>query len=312
MRKIRVLLSLPNQNRYQQAQMEAASAKAVEFDMDIRLLDAENDAVNQSQQILKVLQSRSESRPDAILVEPLTSTALGKVAEAAVASGIGWVVLNTQPEYVEDLRAKAKAPIFAITRDHAEIGRIQGRQFAALLPHGGTVLYVQGPSTSSASAQRTSGMYSMKPENLSVRTLRSQWTEGSAQAAVRSWLMLSTSQPGSIDLVGCQYDGIARGARQAFEEQTGEQRHTWLSLPSTGVDGLPDEGQVWVKRGELTATVVAPITTEIAMAKLMRAIDAGKQPEALTFLELRSYPSLQELSKVGKQLESRKRIPARQ
>jgi ABC-type sugar transport system substrate-binding protein len=124
--------------------------------------------------------------------------------------------------------------------------------------------------------------------------------------------MLSTSQPGSIDLVGCQYDGIARGARQAFEEQTGEQRHTWLSLPSTGVDGLPDEGQVWVKRGELTATVVAPITTEIAMAKLMRAIDAGKQPEALTFLELRSYPSLQELSKVGKQLESRKRIPARQ
>src|SRR3974390_2547001 len=197
MKPLRLLVSLPNRNHYQQEQAKAAPDRASQLGAEARVLDADNNPVTQSQQIVEALQGHGE-KPDAILVEPLTSTALVKVAEAAVGAGVGWVLLNSSADYVDKLRGQAKVPVFAVTRDHTEIGRIQGRQFAALLPGGGTVLYIQGPNTSSAAVQRTIGMESTKPANISIRALRSQWTEESAHEAVSAWLKLSTSRSESI------------------------------------------------------------------------------------------------------------------
>src|SRR5579859_5603055 len=121
-------------------------------------------------------------------------------------------------------------------------------------------------------------MESTRPGNITVRALRSQWTEQSAYEAVHAWLKLSTSRPGSINLVGCQYDGIAAGARKAFREASSEDRDKWLALPITGVDGLADEGQIWVNRGELTATVVALTTTAVAVEMVVKSIESGVQP----------------------------------
>jgi len=74
-----------------------------------------------------------------------------------------------------------------------------------------------------------------------------------------------------------------------------EDRDRWLALPITGVDGLPDEGQVWVNRGELTATVVALTTTAVAVEMVVKAIQSGRQPPPLTLVELKSYPPLEKL-----------------
>jgi ribose transport system substrate-binding protein len=296
MKPLRLLVSLPNRNHYQLEQAKAATSRASQLGAEARVLDADNNPVNQSQQIVEALQSR-DNRPDAILVEPLTSTALVKVAEAAVAAGVAWVLLNSDADYLERLRSKPNVPVFVVTRDHIEIGRIQGRQFAALLPNGGSVLYIQGPNTSSAAAQRTQGMESTRPANVTIRAIRSQWTEQSAHEAVQSWLRLSTSRPGSIQVVGCQYDGIAAGARKAFREiASSEDRDRWLGLPITGVDGLPDEGQIWVNRGELTATVVALTTTAVAVEMVIKALEKGMQPPPVTLVELKSYPPLEKLA----------------
>lgn len=301
MKPLRLLVSVPNRNHYQMEQAKAASSRGSQLGADVRVVDADNNPVTQSQQIVEALQSR-EARPDAILVEPLTATALAKVAEAAVAAGVGWVLLNSDAEYINRLRIKPNVPVFAVTRDHVEIGRIQGKQFAALLPSGGSVLYVQGPNTSSAAVQRTQGMESSKPANIHVRALRSQWTEQSAYESMQAWLRLSTSRPESVDVVGCQYDGIAAGARRAFREvASSADRDRWLALPITGVDGLPDEGQVWVDRGELTATVVALTTTAVAVEMIVKALEKGAQPEALTLVELKSYPSFEKLALKAKQ-----------
>src|SRR5207244_7520183 len=116
----------------------------------------------------------------------------------------------------------SSAPIFGLSSDHLEIGRIQGRQFAALLPHGGAVLYIQGPAENSAAKERTMGMQETKPSNIHVTVLRAQWTEETAQRSVRSWLKLSTSQKATIDLIGAQDDSMAIGARRAFEELPNE------------------------------------------------------------------------------------------
>ena len=53
---------------------------------------------------MTAIQSSSIPRPDAILFEPAGSTALPQVARAAAAAGIGWVILNREADYVNDLR----------------------------------------------------------------------------------------------------------------------------------------------------------------------------------------------------------------
>jgi ABC-type sugar transport system substrate-binding protein len=126
MKPLRLLVSVPNRNHYQQEQARAATSRASQLGAEVRVVDADNNPVTQSQQIVEALQSR-EGRPDAVLVEPLTSTALVKVAEAAVGGGVGWALLNSDSDYVERLRGNPKVPVFAVTRDHIEIGRIQGK-----------------------------------------------------------------------------------------------------------------------------------------------------------------------------------------
>ncbi len=159
MKKLRFLVSLHTRdNDFQVAQAQSAEDTARKLGSDVEIVFADNDAVNQSTQLLRAIQSRDESRPDAIVVEPVGATALPQVARAASAAGIGWAVLNRRPDYLAELRSAASAPIFAVSSDHVEIGRIQGRQFAALLPGGGAALYIEGPSHSSSAKERTSGM----------------------------------------------------------------------------------------------------------------------------------------------------------
>src|SRR6266571_2397393 len=163
MKKLRFLLSLTNDdNDYQIEQASAARRAAVKLGIDLEIVNAKNDGIVQSQQLLTSIQSSTIPRPDAILFEPAGSTTLPQVARAAAAAGIGWVVLNRDADYVTDLRQQ-QVPVFAITSDHEEIGRIQGRQLSALLPGGGLVLYIQGPSESSAAKQRLFGALETKP-----------------------------------------------------------------------------------------------------------------------------------------------------
>ena len=296
-KKLRFLVSLHScENDFQVAQAETAKDTAHKLGSDAEIVFADDDAVNQSIQLLKAIQSRVESRPDAIVVEPVGGTALPRVARAASAAGIGWAILNRMPDYLSDLRTAATVPIFAVSSDHFEIGCIQGRQFAALLPGGGSVLYIQGPSQSSSAQARTSGMLKTKPSNIQVRMLKARWTEESARLAVRSWLKMATSQSASINLVGAQDDSMAMGARKAFQEITTEaERSRWLSLPFTGCDGQLATGQAWVRKKWLTATIHIPPLTGQAMEILAKAIEDRIQPPEHSLTTSFSIPPLESL-----------------
>jgi len=278
MTKLRILVSLTtSDNDYQLEQAHAAEEAARKLSVDVQIIYADNDAITQSTQLLRAIQAPPEDRPHGIVFEPVGATALPQVARAAVNEGIGWCILNRDSSYVPELRRLGKAPVFTVTSDHVEIGRIQGQQFAALLPQGGSVLYIQGPSENSAAKERTAGMMETKPANIHVTLLRAQWTEDSAQRAVRSWLKLSTSQRAAIDVVGAQDDSMAIGARNAFQEIESESdRDRWLRLPYTGCDGLPKTGQAWVKNGALAATIFVPPNAGQALEMLVGAIQERK------------------------------------
>ncbi len=297
MKKLRFLVSLTtNDNDYQIEQAHSAELAAGKVGAEIQIVYADNDAITQSTQILKAIQVDQNQRPDAVVFEPVGGTALPQVARAAASAGIGWAVLNRDANYILELRKLSSAPFFGVSSDHLEIGRIQGRQFAALLPHGGSILYIQGPAENPAAKERTVGMQETKPSNIHVTGLRAQWTEESAQRSVRSWLKLTTSQKAAIDLIGAQDDSMAIGARKAFEELANEsERERWLKLPFTGCDGLPKTGEAWVRTGLLAATVFVPPNTGQAIEMLVDAMQNGKEAPERALTVPVSIPSLQEL-----------------
>ena len=297
MPKLKFLVALTtNENDYQIEQARDAEKAALKFDVNLQLLYADNDAINQSTQILKAVQAAPEDRPDAIIFEPVGGTALPQVARAAVSGGIGWAVLNREANYVPELRHASKAPVFTVSSDHVEIGRIQGRQCAELLPTGGTVLYIQGPSENSAAKDRTLGMQEAKRSNIHLIMLKGQWTEESSQRAVRSWLKLTTSQKANVDLIAAQDDSMALGARKAFQELPTEiARERWLDLPFLGCDGLPGTGQSWVRSGLLTATIFIPPNSGQAIEMLVDALRNGKKPPERAITSAVSIPPLEAL-----------------
>jgi len=301
MKKFKFLVSLTTRgNDYQEEQATAAQETARRLGVDVDILDAHNDSINQSQQLLQVIQSPAR-RPDAIILEPVGGTALPTVARAAAEAGIGWVVLNREIEYAAEIRRIRNVPVFCITSNHEEIGRIQGRQFTAFLPNGGAVLYIEGPSQSSAARQRTAGMYETKAGNIQIRALKGEWTSESAQRAVQAWLRLSTSTKAVIDLVGGQDDSMALGARKAFQQlANASDKERWLSLPYTGCDGLPQGGQKWVREGLLAATVAVPANTGLALEMLVKTFQSNLQPPEQTLTTASSYPPLELLAAKAK------------
>ena len=297
MDKLRFLVSLTtNDNDYQIEQAKSAEAAARKLDVEIEIIYADNDAITQSTQLLKAIQAAEAQRPRAILFEPVGGTALPQVARAAAAANIGWAVLNRDATYIPDLRKSSSAPFFVVTSDHLEIGRIQGRQIAAFLPHGGNILCIQGPAENSAAKERTTGMQETKPANVHATLLRGHWTEESSQKAVRSWLKLTTSHKAAIDLVAAQDDSMALGARRAFQELPNEtDRERWLKLPFLGCDGLPATGQAWVQEGTLAATIFVPPNTGQAMEMFVDALKRGKPPVERALTVPVSIPALAEL-----------------
>jgi len=299
MKKPRFVLSLTtNDNDYQMEQATTAQEAAKRLNVDLEILYAENDAIQQSQQLLKIIQSNAASHPDGIIFEPVGGTAFPQVARAAAAAGIGWVVLNREVEYLSDLRRDFRLPIFGISSDHEEIGRIQGKQIAALLPKGGSVLLIQGPAESLAAKQRTTGMYETKPIGVQIKIIKANWTEASAYKAVSSWLKLSTSLQTPIHLVAAQDDSMAVGAKKAFQDLADNAaKDKFWGLPYLGIDGVRTTGQAWVRRGILTATVIVPTNADQGIEMLAHAVQTGTIPDHQTLTVPKSLPTIDELAK---------------
>src|SRR6202040_3109659 len=131
MKQLSFVVSLTNNdNDYQQEQAAAVEKAARRLGVEVKIIHANNDALAQSQQLLHYVQDSGVVRPDAIMFEPAGGTAFPQVARAAAAAGIGWVVLNYEVDYILELRRSYKVPIFSISSNHQEVGKIQGKQLA--------------------------------------------------------------------------------------------------------------------------------------------------------------------------------------
>ena len=229
------------------------------------------------------------------MVEAVSSEGMERVARNALKAGIAWVVQQWRTEYLAALRAQhPKVPVVSVAVDEEEIGTIQARQVRALLPHGGGVLVVQGPSDSTTATRRHDGLVSgLRDSGIEIRTaLRGDWTARSAEAAVTSWLRLKSTEGLRIDAVVSQNDSMASGARAAIRAS----RSDWSTLPFTGCDGLPEGGRRMVASGELTATLIKPTTTGPAVELIARTLRGQAAPPEVV-LHAASHPPLETLAR---------------
>ncbi len=293
MAKLKVVLGLITQdNDYQREQASVAHTAAQRLGMELQVVYANSDAIAQTQQLLALIHAGADERPQAVLVEPV-GTGMLPVATAAAKNGVAWVALNRESDYLVELRQSARVPVGSVLVDNVEVGRIQGRQFGALLPGGGTMLLIEGPAADVAK-QRRAGLEETLPKNIQLQSVRGKWTEESGAQAISGRLARSGA-PG-VAIVGCQNDAMAMGARKAVEALPhADQRAQWLKLPFTGVDGLPSTGQAWVRKGLLTATVITSALSGLALELLAKAIESGTQMPERTLVKPESFPSIQEL-----------------
>jgi len=299
MEKPRVVVGLLAEDQeFQRMQAEDARTAAAHAGFEAQILFAENSAILQIQQLYKVIHVPEAQRPKAIIVETVVGEGLERVALAAARAGIGWVLINRKVGYIEAMRREYPSlPIATVGTDQVEIGRIQARQFQALIPSArGLVLYVQGPTDTSAAQERLQGAReALAGIRIDLKVVDGLWTEASGEQAILRWLRLKSSEELRPDLVGCQNDAMAVGARRALEGW--KARPELAKVPLTGCDGLPEGGQRLVSMGQLAATVVTPSNTGPAIELVARALRTGQAPATETLLKPVSYPAEGELAR---------------
>lgn len=280
---------------FQRLQAEDARSAAAQGGLDIEVLYAENNAVVQIQQLYQVVHVPADRRPSAVIVHTVAGEGLERLARTAVRLGIGWILLNRRVAYLDELRRQQPTlPIGMIGSDNLEIGRIQGRQFQALVRDGGLVLYIRGPADTSAARERLAGVEEVCGRRIDLEILDGQWTEASGEEAISQWLHLKQFQTSPPRVIGCQNDAMAVGARRGL--QAAAARYPSLArIPITGVDGLPNGGRNQVDQGTLAATVITPSNTGLAIRLLIQTLQgrAGFPREQL--FPPSSYPDLTDL-----------------
>jgi ABC-type sugar transport system substrate-binding protein len=285
-----------NDGDYQTLLRDDCHAAARRFDFPLRVFSADNDTDKQIEQIRACLREPPAERPKVILVCPVREAALLSTAYASTRVGIGWVLLGRWSAYMADLREEfSSLPIFSIAADQREIGRIQGRQFKAMLADGGELVYIRGPLGTSSATRRYEGVQeTLQDSPIKVFAITSDWTTEGGARAMREWLQIFGKRGFPKFVVGAQNDAMAMGARNAL--MAAVRARSDLSADDvivTGCDGTPDFGRRLVTEGKLRATVIMPPTSGRAVSEIApMLLGSSARPQAEIVIPPSSFPEI--------------------
>ncbi|MBN1959482.1 MAG: substrate-binding domain-containing protein [Deltaproteobacteria bacterium] len=294
--KKKIIVSLLNKKQdYQQLMANDAYETAGRAGFDVEVHFCDNNSVIQIRLLLHHINAKPDERPVTIIVEPVSSHGIENIARSAVTNGIGWIILDSHPPYLDTLQTEfPQAIISKVDVDNKDIGAIQAQQVMALLSSGGNILCVEGPNVSLPARARHEGFVEglSKISNMNIeQTLLGNWTETVAEQVVSSWFRRSRGNINQINLVAAQNDAMALATKRIIEnEQPG-----WKKIIYIGCDGLPQGGQDLVDKRIFAATIIKPSETGPAIVQLANYLQGNIINKNIT-LPVHSYPTLHQLN----------------
>jgi ribose transport system substrate-binding protein len=254
-------------------QMNADIRKAAEAhpEMELVFKDAQNDTLRQRAQIEEFV----NADVDLLIVSPKEAAPLTPPVAAAFRHGIPVIVLDrkvlgsdfTQFIGADNRRIGRAAGEWAV-RKLLSIPQVKARGRARIVE-------ITGLMTSTPGQDRLSGFHAAlqgQPVDI-VFTADSQWLEPQARSEMESALAVNPQ----IDLVYAHNDPSAHGAYLAAKAAGRENEIIFV-----GIDGLPQEGQVYVRQGLLEASFEYPTGGREAVESALKILRGEAVPAQVT------------------------------
>jgi ABC-type sugar transport system substrate-binding protein len=278
-------------NHFQLLQEETAVSEGRSLDIDVEVAFA--PGFDQLRTLKRRVIETANTPLDAVVTEPANTATMDMVLNE-LRGKLGLVILSAWGPSIEAAAASwgNGLPIGGVGTDHAKVGEIQGRQVRALLPGGGRILYIAGPQRSSAAQQRLEGLKAQLTANIQVEEISAGlWTESGGIVAFNDWYRVAKSRDPVVSVIAAGNDELALGARRACEALTSAQhREALLKARFLGVDACPTFGQRLISQGVLTASVLTPANTGLALGQLHRFWTNGTPMPLRSFTEARPWP----------------------
>lgn len=246
-----------------QMNADVQAAAAAHPELKVVFKDAQNDSLRQRSQIEEFV----GAGVDLIIVSPKEAAPLTPPVAAATDKGIPVIVL--------DRRVLGDAFTCFIGADNKRIGRAAGAWIVERLGGNGKVVELKGLMTSTPGQDRNSGFREgIRGSGLElIFEADMKWLEPNARQEMESAL----ARFPKIDLVYAHNDPGAHGAYLAAQAAGREK-----DILFVGIDGLPHEGQVYVKQGILSASFEYPTGGREAIETALKILAGETVPKEIT------------------------------
>lgn len=212
-------------------------------DVALQVEDAQNDVAKQ----LSQMQNFIASKVDAIIVNPVDTSATAAMTKLAADAGIALVYVNRQPKDVDALGPKAAF----VASNEVDSGTLETKEICKILGGKGDILVMMGELSNQAAVQRTADIHDVLKTDACkgikiVQEQTANWSRTEAQDLMTNWI----SKGIKYDAIIANNDEMAIGALQALKASGIDTKKALVG----GVDATQD-ALASMKAGDLKVTV---------------------------------------------------------
>jgi ribose transport system substrate-binding protein len=210
---------------------------------------------------------------DALLISPKESAGLTGVVEKAIDANI--------PVFVLDRNVDTDRYTQFVGGDNKLIGRAAGKYVVELLggpgKAQGNVVEIWGGMGTQPAHDRHDGFHEVTDKEPGIKYLLDQQSGDWKQDQAYNIMATALRNNEKIDVVYGHNDPMAYGAYLAAKDVGREK-----DIKFIGIDALPNEGVMWVKKGELTATFLYATPGAEGLRQALKHLNGEKVEKTVT------------------------------
>ena len=218
----------------------AIAAEGKAQGVTLQFEDAQDDTGKQLSQI----QNFIAQKVDAIIVNPVDTSATPKMTQLAVAAKIPLVYVNRKPEDKE-----LPANVAFVGSNEKVSGKLEGEELVKCLKGKGNIVVMQGQLSNNAALDRTADIEEVVAANPNIKIVQKQtanWDRNQALDLMNNWITAGDKIAG----VAANNDEMAIGAILALKQAGVDPKTMCIGGIDATADGLAE-----VANGNLYVTV---------------------------------------------------------